>query len=104
MIIAILVGVLFWLFVKNKDVNPVLWGVIAGASYFVAQFIAGFIFGYTGAYMFMGYTTYFLIRIGVGLIGVLIAWLIMNKGAKSKDEFDVDDFSSELDDEFLEKL
>ena len=52
----------------------------------------------------MDYTTYFLVRIASGLIGVLIAWLIMNKRVKSKDEFDVDDFSSELVDEFLEKL
>ncbi|MDG1913075.1 MAG: hypothetical protein P8M19_04535 [Crocinitomicaceae bacterium] len=104
MIIAILVGVLFWLFVKSKDANPVLWAVIAGASYFVTEIIAGFIFGYTRAYMFMDYTTYFLVRIASGLIGVLIAWLIMNKRVKSKDEFGVDDFSSELVDEFLEKL
>ncbi|MFT5820705.1 MAG: F0F1-type ATP synthase assembly protein I [Crocinitomix sp.] len=108
MIILIAVGVIFWIMAQKKGLSPILWALIAVASYFVAQLLVGFAVGYYSPYLFNSYATILVVSLVSGSVGVFITWFAMIKTAKNKDEFKTDDFKDDfsdvLDDEYLEKL
>lgn len=104
MIILIIIGIAFWRMAQAKELNAILWTVIAVASYFVAQLLAGFCIGLLNPYLLDNYGVVFVIGLSSGLFGVLLVWLAMNAAAKKNAEIKTDEFSDVLDDEYLEKL
>ena len=105
MILAIIIiGIIFWRMAQKKNLTPIVWAIIAPASYFVAQLIVGFIVGVYNPYFFNNYATILVVGLASGFVGLTITWFAMLNAAKKKDEFVKDEFSDVLDDEYLEKL
>ena len=103
MLLYILAGVGFWNLAKAKELNSILWAVIAIAATLVGQFIGGFFMGLTSPQLLSNYGALWLVAISSSLLALAIVWLAMNAVAKKK-KLEADEFSDVLDDEYLEKL
>jgi len=104
MILAAIIGFLFYRAAEKKNLKPWLWAILGAGSYFGGQFFAGIIIGLTNPEM-LEEDNFSLLGIALvaGLVAVGITYLVMEsvgKNNKTKKESVNEDL---LDDRYLHK-
>ena len=105
MIVLIFICIAFYNIAKRNKLNAIGWAVIGGASYFGGQLFALLLFSEIDQYSISNRGASIGISLAGGIVGALIAWLILNQAArKKKEEQSIEDPDLLDNEEYLEKL
>ncbi len=82
MILAAIIGVLFYRAAVQHELNKALWVIIGVLSYFAGQFIAGFAIGMVSPGLLDDTVSMIIVGLISGIVAVGIAYWIMVNTAK----------------------
>lgn len=105
MILAIILGSVFYQTARRKDLNPILWAILGALGYFGGQVLAVLIVGMIDSYILSFKGAQIGIGIGGGILAVLILAAVQSQVAKRK-KLEKTNTSADLldDDQYLERL
>lgn len=84
MILAAIIGVLFYRAAVQHELNKALWVIIGILSYFAGQFIAGFIIGIVSPGLLDDKLSIIVVGLISGIIAVGVTyWMLLNTAKKN---------------------